>query len=152
MREITPDDVKQFCDEQQTVEGLKYNLNHMGRLFLQSEEVVVEERSKNAALEARHEFALNANKELAAKIKTVEAANTRLDDQVGRQSKTIDELDGIVDHYRHTTVVLNTEKDVALANAAARIKYLQGELVRVSALAKAKATCCYADLFRAVNG
>lgn len=130
MKEITPDDVRKFCDEQQTVVGLKHNLNHMGRLFLQSEEVVVEERSRNIILSAQRDKLLTENERLLAQLAAFRAENERLERQVNRQAETIAATDADCATYKESCDLRDTESSVALANAQTRIHYLQNELAR----------------------
>jgi hypothetical protein len=85
MREISPDDVREFIRSgEQTCKALNGRLDHLGRLFIQSEEVVIEERSLRIVAEAQRDKLL--------------AENTRLKEQNARQCKTITESDIAVEN------------------------------------------------------
>jgi hypothetical protein len=100
MREISPDDVREFIRSgEQTCKALNGRLDHLGRLFIQSEAVVVEERSLRIVAEAQRDKLL--------------ADNTRLKEQNARQAKTI------------------TESDIALENAAVRLRWFQAKVTEL---------------------
>jgi hypothetical protein len=118
----------------ESYESVVYHRDTLLRLFEHSEDVVIEERSRNIIVSAQRDNLVTVNQRMAAQIQGFRIDNVRLQEQNRRQVKTIVEQDKAMEQYHAGVEVLHSEKDAALANAQVRIKYLQEELVRVAAI------------------
>jgi hypothetical protein len=131
-RTLAPNEAMQLRDMREYLKTSETNAEHYLRLFKQSEEVVVDERSKTIIAYAQRDKAMAENQQVKAQLAGFKADNLKLQEAIKRQERFVEsQVEMIADREKYTK-----ELSVALANAQARIKYLQEELVRMAAEAK----------------